>query len=308
MTALAWDSSLNAATTSWRPGKLWSLWDIMINFQAGGLIHLLAMLRAEELNAEMWGIAAAPPAGVSVLAAAISQQSMVPLVSDGGKAHIKGLLEYGAVVCRQLEMEAALDRIEAFQVNMRFGMSIHDFKAEIRILKETIEKACFLRRFYYYQQERAKILLKVNGDWHAAITGFPFAETDINQAVDCWASEHETACVFHLMRVLEHGLRELAAAVNVTFDVQQWQNVIDEIENQVEWFSEKFPRGTVKSEWTKFYSEAARHFFFLKDAWRNHVSHNRATYDVTSAKGAIEHVRDFMNHLSSRLGESAVVE
>ncbi len=226
------------------------------------------------------------------------------LVTPELKAIIEGNFDYAARQCTKLCLERTESRIARIRQVLARAHTYSEIANEFNILLQAIEDDTEYERFYHYRKDKGCLVLLVPGNWAPTIAAFKNAKKDVEEAVDCYASEHETACVYHLMRVLEHGLRELAAAVNVTFDVQQWQNVIDQIENQIAWFATKFPSGITKNEWTKFYSEAARHFFFLKDAWRNHAAHNRVTYDETSAKGALEHVRDFMNHLSSRLSES----
>ena len=50
----------------------------------------------------------------------------------------------------------------------------------------------------------------------------------------------------------------------------------------------------------EFYSEAASHFFYIKEAWRNHVSHSRTDYDDTEATRVVARVRDFMTALAGR--------
>jgi hypothetical protein len=105
------------------------------------------------------------------------------------------------------------------------------------------------------------------------------------------------------MRVLGHGLRALAADVGKGFDVQNWQNVIDQIESEIRSLGKTLPAGLAKSERLQFLSEAAKELSYFKDGWRNHVSHNRAIYDEHQARNVLEHVRSFMTVLSSRLNE-----
>jgi len=105
------------------------------------------------------------------------------------------------------------------------------------------------------------------------------------------------------MRVLEHGLRKLAEAVNLTFDIQVWNTIIEQIENQIREIGDHWPRSATKSDWMSFYSIAAKEFFHFKDGWRNYVSHGHDPYDEPRALSVLEHVRTFMNHLSARLGE-----
>jgi predicted outer membrane protein len=105
------------------------------------------------------------------------------------------------------------------------------------------------------------------------------------------------------MRVLEHGLRALAKDVGRNFDVQNWQNIIDEIESEIRHLSKSLPRGIQKNERIQFLSEAAKEFMYFKDGWRNHVSHGRGDYDEHQARSIMEHVRSFMTVLSAQLSE-----
>ncbi|HVE20336.1 MAG TPA: hypothetical protein VNC39_00005, partial [Acidocella sp.] len=98
-------------------------------------------------------------------------------------------------------------------------------------------------------------------------------------ATDCYAMGHNTASVFHCMRVLEHGLSSLASELGLSFDLQQWHNIIDQIESKIVEQRKKLPRGIERNEKLQFLSEAAKEFFYFKDGWRNYVSHNRGRYD-----------------------------
>ena len=147
------------------------------------------------------------------------------------------------------------------------------------------------------------MLMSWKEDWEPARHSFPSSEMDILACVDCWAMNHSTASVFHAMRVLEHGLRVLAADLSITFDVQNWQNVIDQIESKIRDTGKTLPRGAPKNERLQFLSEAAKEFVYFKDGWRNYVSHSRGVYDEYQARSVIEHTRYFMNTLAPYLHE-----
>jgi hypothetical protein len=178
----------------------------------------------------------------------------------------------------------------------------------MRVLRETIDSGLKWQYIYRYPQDKSRILTKWKDDWAAVLASFPSASHDIIAGVDCWALHHSTASVFHFMRVLEHGLRALAADVGKNFDVQNWQNIIDQIESEVRNLGKTLPRGLAKSERLQFLSQAAKEFSYFKDGWRNYVSHNRASYDEHQAHSVMEHVKSFMTTLSSKLSEDASVE
>ena len=95
----------------------------------------------------------------------------------------------------------------------------------------------------------------------------------------------------------------MAEDVALTFDVQQWQNIIDQIENKISQERRTLPRGAPRNERLQVLSEAAKEFFYFKDGWRNYVSHGRGEYDDLQAAGVMQHVHSFLAHLSLRLAE-----
>lgn len=137
----------------------------------------------------------------------------------------------------------------------------------------------------------------------AVENAFPDAGYDIASAGRCIALDEWTAAIFHLMRVLEHGLHDLAVRLNVpmsaSVELENWKNIIDRIEKEITKL-EQLPKSSAKSATLQFYSEAASNFRYFKDAWRNHVSHSRATYDERQALNTWNHVRMFMQELATR--------
>jgi hypothetical protein len=189
---------------------------------------------------------------------------------------------------------------------MMFNLSHQVCVAEIRALREAFESGIKYSCFYHYPKDKAALLKKFPGDWNDAVKAFSKCREDALAAVDCYALGQNTASVFHCMRVLEHGIKALAANVDLTFDVQQWKNILDEIETKIEKIRDNGIPGmdkASKDERLKFLSEAAKEFFYFKDGWRNYVSHGRAPYDEHQAIGTLEHTRVFMNHLSKQLSE-----
>jgi hypothetical protein len=159
------------------------------------------------------------------------------------------------------------------------------------------------RFFVYLNAEEKKAYCDAMPFGADVVTAFPSSETDIIEASKCFAMERNTACVFHCMRVLETGLRIMAADVGVIFDIQNWQNVIDQIEAEIKQLGKSLPRGVPKTQRMQELSEAAMQFTYFKDVWRNHVSHNRAKYDADRARSVFTHTREFMASLAKWLQE-----
>ncbi len=131
---------------------------------------------------------------------------------------------------------------------------------------------------------------------------FPDAIKDAHSGMRCYALDEWTASVFHFMRVLEHGIRRLAELLkietgNIAFE--NWKNILDQIEKKIR-AMEPLPKSLEKSVNLTYLSESATNFRYFKDAWRNHVSHSRVSYDSRDAKRVMDHVIDFMQHLAKR--------
>ena len=62
---------------------------------------------------------------------------------------------------------------------------------------------------------------------------FPNATKDIRAAGSCYATDRSTACVMHLMRVLEIGLAAFAKQFNVPFERREWENMINDIQSEI---------------------------------------------------------------------------
>jgi hypothetical protein len=139
--------------------------------------------------------------------------------------------------------------------------------------------------------------------WPEVTTAFPSSEYDIRESGKSLATNRSTACVFHAMRVLEHGLRALASQFNVSFEHKAWGEVIEKTDKAIRQISQ---RPNKPPEWKtdeQFYSEAALQFMHFKNAWRNYTAHLQFKYTETEAEAIYRHVRDFMGHLAKRLKE-----
>jgi hypothetical protein len=135
---------------------------------------------------------------------------------------------------------------------------------------------------------------------------FPECDYDIGAATRCLALEQWTACVFHLMRVVERGLhhlaRELQVPMSADVDLENWRNIIDQIDAEIRKLEQSLPRGREKTEILEYYGTASAGFNSFKNAWRNHVAHARSVYDEMSAIRIWNHVQAFMQTLASRRG------
>lgn len=125
---------------------------------------------------------------------------------------------------------------------------------------------------------------------------FPGSVPEVISECKCFALEEWTASVFHGMRALECVLKALATKFSVPVENQTWYKLIEGIEAKVHAIDSSFGPNW-KAE-KAFYSEAAGHFLFIKDCWRNYVMHFKGHYDEDKAATILQHTRELLIHLS----------
>lgn len=123
------------------------------------------------------------------------------------------------------------------------------------------------------------------------------------------AAGNNTACVFHLMRAAEHGLRALVTAVGVTtpkipLEYQEWQNLIEQVEKHADVINSWAQPS--KSNARAFFNGVIADFYAFKDDIRNILMHTRAggTYDEAEAHHEIQRVSKCL----CRLADNNVAE
>ncbi len=138
---------------------------------------------------------------------------------------------------------------------------------------------------------------------------FKSARQDVLEAGNCYATDNFTACVFHLMRVAEHGMRALAIDLKIKkvgkhpLAYAEWGPVCGALATKVKTLQNKPGRGPIKSALLKRYGDAASQADFINEIWRKDVSHARQPYNGPDALSALTRVREFMQSLSGWLQE-----
>jgi hypothetical protein len=141
-------------------------------------------------------------------------------------------------------------------------MKIDVLANELRVLRETVDDGISFKYFYHYPQEKALVLLKFERDWDTINSRFPSSKRDALAAVDCWALGHNTASVFHFMRVAEYGLRAIAKELRAPLPKKKpiewatWQEIIIAIRTARDEIGRTKPAGPGKDEALAFYSGA----------------------------------------------------
>lgn len=184
------------------------------------------------------------------------------------------------------------ETFDGAEVKVRLDELLYDLLAELRT-----------PMFLYVAPEKRELYEQIAAPFGELVQDkFPDAAGDIAAAGRCLALDEPTACVFHLMRVLEHGLRAMATQFGVPFQVDSWHKVIKGIEDGIATRrNTNKPGGLTEKDRAEIthYSDAASQFRYFKDAWRNHVSHARVSYSERDAEKVWTHTKEFMQALAA---------
>ena len=178
----------------------------------------------------------------------------------------------------------------------------NDLYMRIVALRETMEDELRNKLMVLVPNLKAEYCDKKDAFGEAVGKAFSSSDEDMKEAGNCYALGLNTACVFHLMRVLEKGLRAMAESLTIAWRLEDWGRIIERMEPVIAAIDkqEKTPQ---KISDQQFYGEAAIQFRYFKNAWRNHVMHANVRYDAEAALRIMEHVCAFMQRLSERLSE-----
>ncbi|MFZ0737261.1 MAG: hypothetical protein WBL70_02540 [Candidatus Acidiferrales bacterium] len=273
--------------------------DVMRHYNVWQLAHAIAFLQEAQQDADFKDVFASD-----------HWTSRVP--DERMNNYYRPMLQYCESECKELELTCALARFQHFNNEIRTGISWAELRNQIKVLHEAIHADLCYRRFAYVPTAKATLHDKFALVWENIWKKVPDAKEDSQRAIDCYALEQNTACVFHLMRVAEFGLRSLAKTIRVRIkhkgqfcplEYGEWNKIIAAIRNKIDPLRQQ-PIGLKREAKLEFYSDVADHCTFMKDIWRNNVSHAREPYNETEALAVLERVRGFMKFLAAHLPEA----
>lgn len=179
-----------------------------------------------------------------------------------------------------------------------------DLRRAIDTMFDDLRKRSFLEvkpELVIFLNNRRLFGQKVSG-------AFPEAIPDIVEAGNCLAADCSTAAVFHLMRVAEYGLRALAhdrrikLDKNKAIDLATWEDLLRKLED-AEVAIQGYPKTPAREAQFDFFHGANMEVKRFKNKFRNRIMHSRESYDGHEAMSAFDHVKAFMEILSSRISE-----
>lgn len=243
----------------------------------------------------------------------------INLLNDEDLSRISSIVDAAVVLvsCFKHTSPGLVDQVRRFGLDFNLKDSANEDSLittqvvirELDHLQSAIREELHRHKFLYIPSPDDTFLRRNKLFGNAVYAAFPSARVEIKEAGTAFAVELYTACVFHLMRVAEHGLRQLARRLHVKLtdktkfmplDYADWDKVITGIRNKLSTVR-TLPRGPQKQARVEMYSNAADHCEYMKDIWRNTASHTRKSYIKSDALLTMDRVKAFMQFLGESL-------
>jgi hypothetical protein len=273
------------------PGQLVSLWD-MLDFDARDLYTLLG--RIAKTNYDM-------SIRIAAHRKATPPQQLV-IEPEQGKELVMSILEPMEKHCLALALDSAQDQIARTRTFLATGGPCSEC---VRLLEELYSRVMgqLKRRYFLYLPLSDVDYFTDKCPFGRDVAdALPGAAYDIEEASKCYATDRHTACVFHLMRVMELGVAHLAKALmKAKIDLDRpWGAILGDIDAAIKALPGA-KHGAKRKDKSRFnmFSEAAAHLRHVKNAWRDTTMHPKRTYTKEEAKDLLANVKSFVQSLVS---------
>jgi hypothetical protein len=151
------------------------------------------------------------------------------------------------------------------------------------------------RYFYYLHPDIADYYGQVAMFGEQFWEKFKDARDDLKHAGNCLALGEGTACVMHLMRMMEIVIRDMGNRLGMTFDLKDtWGGILNDLDEKIE----SMPSGTLDEQRKKHqWSECRNYLWHVKRAHRDDSMHGTRTYSCKEAKQVLDALKDFSLYL-----------
>lgn len=174
------------------------------------------------------------------------------------------------------------------------------------ILIEEAERRLYdelsLRKVFSLDPQNAD-LFESAGFGSEVATKFPSAAYDIDEAGKCLALGRSTACVFHLMRVVETAVRAMHKCLGINTELtgnnKNWGSIANGIRDNIKSRGSSFPERDL-------FQELYATLDAVKDSWRNCTMHVDSKKTTEEAEMILLTSRNFMKKVASRMDENGL--
>jgi len=175
------------------------------------------------------------------------------------------------------------------------GSKLQELIDEAKELQSRLHDEMGSVTYFAIEPNKQSLLTGSNLFGEEVTSAFPSATVDIEEAGKCLTFERWTASVFHLMRVMEVGLRVLRSTLQIPVSTNRsWGFILKQCDDALK-------SSAYKND--MFFTEAIAMLRSVKDAWRNPTMHVENVYTEEQAEDIRNVVKAFMRKLATKLKE-----
>ena len=287
----------------WSSRRLWSLWDMLAKYA----FYFFAISGFLENLKRRLGLPPFNPGGPTTLLGSASASGGLlagnnlfpPYVDKEMQNEIQETLGFLEERCKEVGILKVSDEI-AWIINDLPGCDMKRAQYHIEHLSKRILSELKDPEFIYVPADKAI--------WYgkADLFGAKVSEKllrvteDISRAGDCYALGQNTACVFHLMRVMEHCVQRFGKKLKVEIDTsrESWYQIMLHVNGKVGELPGGLKSTKAQNAKKQKYALAADRLDHVRLVWRNDVMHPKATYDDKEALEVLTSVKSFLTDLA----------
>ncbi len=222
-------------------------------------------------------------------------------VTDTETQDTKGLLEKLKDSFPAAEFPMTLNQSTEAYAFATTDCTYHQLYMRVVILRETMEMELRHKKLVRVPGFKQEYCDRKMAFGEQVCMAFPSTEKDTIEAGNCYAVGLETACVFHLMRVADRGVRVLAEDLGITLTNEPWGRILEKTEKELAEIEKH--KSDPRWEYRDFYAQRVIELRLIKEAWRDPATHRSVFYSVHEAETVMVYVERFMRGLSLRLKE-----
>jgi hypothetical protein len=274
----------------WQSRRLWSQWDMLKQYSA-------------LLGRVIWGLGDFEAAFTwQRVIRRYQEKNVAQPISEWEAQVIREYLDGALRLASELDLELVPHTIRMMQGRLApeklSTYTTDQVGKDLETLRGRILDHLDSRYFLFIKRERVDYYLYAEQFGPAVAERFPAAIDDIEGAANCVALDEGTACVLHLMRVMEVGLKALAAPLGIPY-APSWESYLKQIQTKID-----APRAEKSAEWKRdeaFFRDVSGDLISIKQAWRNPTMHVVRKYSADEAEEIFRAVRRFMQRLANGL-------
>jgi hypothetical protein len=216
----------------------------------------------------------------------------------------KALRQLGAE-CQELDFKGAVLCVKDGLLDLkREFVTPADVRRIYEILDNTMRHDMEAVLFFHVDWNRRDFYAQQMLFGPKVADAFPRSYDDIREAGTCYAFGRFTACVFHLMRVMELGVQAFGAMLGVDFpESKEWGKILNIAAGKIEEQTKARPRGAKDPEIVAW-NQILAHLNSVKIGWRNPTMHPNESYDAEQAKELLGLVETLMKSLAKHVKPS----